>query len=407
MKLSACTISTIMTIFCRSSLAFTVNRRLSHRVLSRAISSHDCLHISTPIPTTHIRRSGRTFRFFSASTAEAPSSSSIKNLEWVQTAVLEALNELFDPAEVARGAALNNLNKKTKKKKKGGSKEEEPEEPELSSEEKMAIAERAAAEAEPFSLADTMVTLATRAEFGDYQVNAAMALSKSVGMNPQDCAKQIIEKLKPTISDVMEEPEVAGPGFINLRFKETYLKEVVERMASDSTGRLDLPETFQKQKIVVDYSSPNIAKEMHVGHLRSTIIGDTLCNLLEFRGHKVVRLNHVGDWGTQFGMLVEHLRDEFPAALNIETSKDVALGDLVLLYKAAKKRFDDDADFKTRAREAVVKLQAGSMEEVAAWEALCAASRVEYQKVSDRRLTTILSCYCASSHPLHQRSMTY
>ena len=125
---------------------------------------------------------------------------------------------------------------------------------------------------------------------------------------------------------------------------------------------------------------------MHVGHLRSTIIGDTLCNVLEFAGHGVVRLNHVGDWGTQFGMLVEHLRDEYPAALNIETSKDVELGDLVELYKAAKKRFDVDANFKVRAREGVVKLQAGNTEELAAWEALCAASRVEYQKVGTKLL---------------------
>lgn len=137
-----------------------------------------------------------------------------------------------------------------------------------------------------------------------------------------------------------------------------------------------------KQKIVVDFSSPNIAKEMHVGHLRSTIIGDTLSNVLEFSGHEVVRLNHVGDWGTQFGMLVEHLRDEFPAALSKETSQDVDLGDLVILYKAAKQRFDSDDDFKVRAREGVVKLQAGDAETLAAWESLCSASRGAYQQVS-------------------------
>ena len=136
-----------------------------------------------------------------------------------------------------------------------------------------------------------------------------------------------------------------------------------------------------KKKIVVDFSSPNIAKEMHVGHLRSTIIGDTLSNVLDFAGHEVVRLNHVGDWGTQFGMLVEHLRDEYPAALSKETSGNVDLGDLVMLYKAAKKRFDVDDDFKIRAREGVVKLQAGDEEALAAWESLCAASRVEYEKV--------------------------
>jgi arginyl-tRNA synthetase len=126
---------------------------------------------------------------------------------------------------------------------------------------------------------------------------------------------------------------------------------------------------------------------MHVGHLRSTIIGDTLSNVLEFSGHDVVRLNHIGDWGTQFGMLVEHLRDEYPAALTKETSQNVDLGDLVTLYKAAKQRFDKDEEFKARSREGVVKLQAGDPEALAAWESLCAASRVEYQKVS---INTIL-----------------
>lgn len=181
----------------------------------------------------------------------------------------------------------------------------------------------------------------------------------------------------------METPEIAGPGFINLKLKDKYLEAAVTTMAKGSNDRLGVPLTAEKQKIVVDFSSPNIAKEMHVGHLRSTIIGDTLCNILEFAGHEVIRLNHVGDWGTQFGMLVEHLRDEFPAALNKETSQNVDLGDLVLLYKAAKKRFDEDDDFKTRAREGVVKLQAGNEEERSAWESLCAASRKEYQKIYD------------------------
>lgn len=304
---------------------------------------------------------------------------------------MNCLNDLFDPKEVARGNALAKLNKpkkKKKKKKKKGQEEAaattddpEPEEPEMSEEEKEAIVAAAVAAAKPFSEEDTMVTPATRDDFGDYQCNAAMGLAKAVGMNPRDCATKIVESLRPSIEGIMEEPEIAGPGFINLRFKKEYLASAASAMAKDARGKLAIPPTAHKKKIVVDYSSPNIAKEMHVGHLRSTIIGDTLCNLLEFVGHDVVRLNHIGDWGTQFGMLVEHLRDEYPAALNKETSKDVELGDLVMLYKAAKKRFDDDDDFKTRAREGVVKLQAGNPEEIAAWESLCAASRVEYQKV--------------------------
>lgn len=320
------------------------------------------------------------------STTAAPSIS-IKSIAFVEEAVLEAMNELFDPAEVARGAALAKLNKPKKKKKKKKKQTEdaepEPEEPEMSDDEKQAIGDAAAAAAKPFALSDTMVTLATKAEFGDYQVNAAMGLAKNVGMNPRECAAQIVEKIVPKIGDCMEEPEIAGPGFINLRFKKDYLTAAAKAMAEDASGRLAQPKSLKPKKIVVDFSSPNIAKEMHVGHLRSTIIGDTLSNMLEFAGHDVVRLNHVGDWGTQFGMLVEHLRDEYPAALNIETSKDVDLGNLVELYKAAKKRFDVDADFKTRAREGVVKLQAGNDEELAAWKALCTASRVEYQKIYD------------------------
>ena len=198
----------------------------------------------------------------------------------------------------------------------------------------------------------------------------------------RDCATKIADGLLPILGEIMEVPEIAGPGFINLKFKENYLSSAITEMARDASGRLGIPFTSHKQKIIVDFSSPNIAKEMHVGHLRSTIIGDTLCNVLEFAGHEVVRLNHVGDWGTQFGMLVEHLRDEFPDALGTETAKNVDLGDLVILYKAAKKRFDVDDEFKQRAREGVVKLQAGNSEELAAWETLCAASRVEFEKVS-------------------------
>jgi hypothetical protein len=309
----------------------------------------------------------------------------IKSIRVIQEAVLEAMNELFDPAEVARGAALAKFEnpKKKKKAKKQPDTEENDDIVELSEEELQAMASAAAADARPFTLSDTMVTSATKSEFGDYQVNAAMGLAKAVGMNPRECATKIVEQISPKICDFMEEPEIAGPGFINLRFKEEYLREAIKVMALDADGRLGLPTASSKQKIVVDFSSPNIAKEMHVGHLRSTIIGDTLSNLLEFQGHEIVRLNHVGDWGTQFGMLVEHLRDEYPAALSLETSQDVVLGDLVELYKAAKKRFDVDEDFKTRARECVVKLQAGNAEELAAWQALCAASRVEYQKIYD------------------------
>jgi len=396
MKLSSCLIMAVVGNMMRLSRVrgFSAARRqVAAMAPVRASSAAKNLvfHRSSTCYAAAIATRSSSVRYMSTASTTTSTSApavAIKSIGFVEEAVLEALNELFDPAGVARGAALAKLNKPKKKKKKKKKKTEdsaapEPAEPEMSEEEKQAIGDAAAAEAKPFALSDTMVTLATKSDFGDYQVNAAMGLAKNIGMNPRECAAKIVEKILPKIEDCMEEPEIAGPGFINLRFKKDYLTSAARAMAEDATGRLAQPKNSKPQKIVVDYSSPNIAKEMHVGHLRSTIIGDTLSNLLEFVGHEVVRLNHVGDWGTQFGMLVEHLRDEYPAALNIETSQDVDLGNLVELYKAAKKRFDVDEDFKTRAREGVVKLQAGNEEELAAWQALCAASRVEYQKIYD------------------------
>jgi len=331
---------------------------------------------------------GNTRLFMSKSdgTTIAPPSS-LKGISWIKDCTVQVLNDTFDSTEFARMAALAKLEPKKKKKKKkqkqgdGNGDAANPDEtPLLTQEEKDKIGDAAAAAAVPFGIKDAMVTPATKAEFGDYQCNAAMGLAKNLGMSPRDCATKIIDGLQPLIGSVIEEPEIAGPGFINLRLKQEYLASAVCQMANDPE-RLAVPAAINKKKIVVDFSSPNIAKEMHVGHLRSTIIGDTLANVLEFSGHEVKRLNHVGDWGTQFGMLVEHLRSEYPAALNVETSQDVDLGDLVVLYKAAKKRFDVDEEFKTRSREAVVKLQAGDAESLAAWESLCAASRGEYQKI--------------------------
>jgi arginyl-tRNA synthetase len=242
------------------------------------------------------------------------------------------------------------------------------------------------------------VAPATKSEFGDYQINAAMSLYQRTNgkyTNPRELSTAIIDLLTPILHGVAT-LQMAGPGFVNVRYTDTYLCQVVSRMSRDDSseggGRLGIPpkKTTQKKKIIVDYSSPNIAKEMHVGHLRSTIIGDTLANVLSFMGHDVIRLNHVGDWGTQFGMLVEHMRDEYPDALENRNGKkekkveDVNLGDLVTLYKSAKKRFDMDDTFKQRAREGVVKLQSGDGESLAAWETLCTASRIEYQKIYDR-----------------------
>ena len=213
--------------------------------------------------------------------------------------------------------------------------------------------------------------------FGDYQCNGAMALAKQLKQNPRTIAAEIVRHLE--VSHICEPPEIAGAGFINLRLKTSFLATTLAQIHRDR--RLGIVPTPNPQKIVVDFSSPNIAKEMHVGHLRSTIIGDCIARILEFQGHDVLRLNHVGDWGTQFGMLITYLKEVYPQAL--EASNVLALGDLVEFYRCAKKRFDEDADFRERARLAVVDLQSGEPVATRAWQLLCAQSRQEFQKIYD------------------------
>ncbi|MGB3309182.1 MAG: arginine--tRNA ligase [Nodosilinea sp.] len=225
---------------------------------------------------------------------------------------------------------------------------------------------------------DPMLVPTTNSKFGDYQANLAMSLAKPLKQKPRDIATQIVESLD--VSDLCEPPEVAGPGFINLRLKTQYLEDQLRAMQADP--RLGVAPAEQPQKVIVDFSSPNIAKEMHVGHLRSTIIGDSIARVQEFMGHDVLRINHVGDWGTQFGMLITHLKEACPKALEADSSVDI--GDLVAFYKQAKKRFDTDDDFKVRSREAVVALQSGDDTATKAWKALCEQSRKEFQKLYDR-----------------------
>uniref|UniRef100_UPI0033429A70 arginine--tRNA ligase n=1 Tax=Synechococcus lacustris TaxID=2116544 RepID=UPI0033429A70 len=180
-----------------------------------------------------------------------------------------------------------------------------------------------------------------------------------------------------------EPVQIAGPGFLNLTLK-------AEVLAAELHGRLEDPrlgvekvinDINNSATIIVDFSSPNIAKEMHVGHLRSTIIGDCIARVLEFRGYRVLRLNHVGDWGTQFGMLISQLKQVAPEALN--TADVIDLGDLVTFYREAKQRFDNDSKFQTISREEVVKLQAGDPVSLKAWGLLCEQSRKEFQKIYD------------------------
>ena len=225
---------------------------------------------------------------------------------------------------------------------------------------------------------DPMLVPTSDPKFGDYQANLAMSLAKPLKQKPRDIATQIVENLD--LSDLCEPAAIAGPGFINLRFKTEYLENQLRAMQADP--RLGVEPVKTPQTVIVDFSSPNIAKEMHVGHLRSTIIGDSIARVQEFMGHDVLRLNHVGDWGTQFGMLITHLKEACPEAL--EAGSTVDIGDLVTFYKQAKKRFDDDDDFKTRSREAVVGLQAGDETSIQAWKALCDQSRQEFQKLYDR-----------------------
>lgn len=226
-------------------------------------------------------------------------------------------------------------------------------------------------------LPEILVAPASQPQFGDYQSNICLVLAKAVKQNPRQLAQALVSKLE--IQDICQEPEIAGPGFINLQLLPSYLATALTAKLGDA--RLGIEPTQAPLRVVVDFSSPNIAKEMHVGHLRSTIIGDAIARILEFQGHDVLRLNHVGDWGTQFGMLITHLRTAYPEALT--TADALELGDLVTFYKQAKQRFDLEPDFQTASRAEVVKLQQGDPESRQAWELLCQQSRREFQKIYD------------------------
>lgn len=226
--------------------------------------------------------------------------------------------------------------------------------------------------------ADPLLVPASHPKFGDYQANVAMGLAKRLRQQPRAIATQLIENLQ--LNEMCEPPEIAGPGFINLRLRREYLETQLKHIQADP--RLGVPQTKHPQRIIVDFSSPNIAKEMHVGHLRSTIIGDSIARVLEFLGHDVLRLNHVGDWGTQFGMLITYLREVYPDALTQADALD--LGDLVIFYKQAKQRFDQDAAFQEASRQQVVKLQGGDAESRQAWQLLCEQSRREFHVIYDR-----------------------
>ena len=199
---------------------------------------------------------------------------------------------------------------------------------------------------------NTAVTISTKVEFGDYQINGAMAAAKLLKTNPRALAQQLVQQLD--LAELAEKVEIAGPGFINVTLRKDWL--AAQLVGASQNPRLTLSANPAPQTVVVDYSAPNLAKEMHVGHLRSTIIGDAVVRCLEFWGDKVIRQNHMGDWGTQFGMLIAHLEDKLAAGIDLE---QVALADLEDFYREAKKRFDDEAGFADKSRDYVVKLQSG------------------------------------------------
>ncbi|HMC42971.1 MAG TPA: arginine--tRNA ligase, partial [Acidimicrobiales bacterium] len=223
---------------------------------------------------------------------------------------------------------------------------------------------------------DPVLRRSQQPRFGDYQANVAMALAKQVGRPPKEVADAIVEHLD--VAGVCRAVEVAGPGFINLTLDEGYLAGQVAQAVADA--RLGVPEADDRHTYVVDYSHPNVAKEMHVGHLRSTIIGDTLVRVLEFLGHRVIRQNHIGDWGTPFGMLIEHLLD----VGEDEAIQELTLGDLTTFYQQAQAKFDSDPSFGERARRRVVLLQGGDEATLRLWRILIEGSKRYFNAVYQR-----------------------
>ncbi|EDX4717818.1 arginine--tRNA ligase [Salmonella enterica subsp. enterica serovar Oranienburg] len=235
------------------------------------------------------------------------------------------------------------------------------------------IAAGAPADCEP------QVRQSAKVQFGDYQANGMMAVAKKLGMAPRQLAEQVLTHLD--LSGIASKVEIAGPGFINIFLEPAFLAEQVQQaLASDRLG-VSQP---TRQTIVVDYSAPNVAKEMHVGHLRSTIIGDAAVRTLQFLGHHVIRANHVGDWGTQFGMLIAWLEKQ-----QQENAGDMALADLEGFYRDAKKHYDEDEAFAERARNYVVKLQSGDAYFREMWRKLVDITMTQNQITYDRLNVTL------------------
>jgi len=213
-----------------------------------------------------------------------------------------------------------------------------------------------------------------RSERADFQADLAMGLAKTLKRPPRQVAEAVVAAAD--FTDIAERVEIAGPGFINLTLKTEFLERALQDVAGDE--RLGVPLAASKERVVIDYSAPNVAKEMHVGHLRSTIIGDALARLLEFAGHEVIRQNHIGDWGTPFGMLIEHLLDVGEGGVQDD------MGELSDFYRAARAKFDSDPKFADRARQRVVLLQAGDQRTLELWQQLVDLSKQHFSTVYQR-----------------------
>ena len=222
------------------------------------------------------------------------------------------------------------------------------------------------------------IALSTRPEFGDFQANGIMGAAKKLKKNPREVAEQVVAQVD--LTDVASKLEIAGPGFINITLSDSFIQQQLAASPADQVVQADRPQT-----VVVDYSSPNLAKEMHVGHLRSTIIGDVLARLLEAQNHTVIRQNHMGDWGTQFGMLIAELEMQMGEG----EKSDLALADLEVFYQRSKRRFDEDADFANKARDYVVRLQSGDQHCRNLWQQFIDVS-VEHASTLYKRLGVTL-----------------
>ena len=224
-----------------------------------------------------------------------------------------------------------------------------------------------------------IVRTSTDPRFGDYQANGVMALAKKLKTDPHKLAEKVVNNLD--VDDICEPPEVAGPGFINLRLKADFIADRLLEINASPQNRLGVEKVVEPKTIVVDFSGPNIAKQMHVGHLRSTIIGDCICRTLEFLGYKVIRQNHIGDWGTQFGMLICHFYRTYGDSLQQSeiTVSDISIPNMEAFYREAKKLFDTDSDFASESREYVVKLQSGAQDVFPIWQFICQQSLYGFQ----------------------------